>query len=207
MTPTPSPLQEEKKEGKRVSARHMVDVCCGTRFGWTKGFIAHGWDCTGIDIVDVPDYPGRFIRADIAHLIELPEADFYCCSTPCEQFSVHGLRCFFPNPKWPLIGFALFEHARRLLEATSKPYVMENVRAAQPFIGESSLNCGPFYMWGNCIPALIPAELAYLRKGRRLKKGGYKTQTKQRNDISAARIVSEIPFLLASYIAQTAGAL
>ena len=104
-------------------SRVMVDLFCG-RGGWTKGFQAHGWHCIGIDLNPQPDYPGEFIQADIAQLFELPQADFYCCSSPCEQFSVHGMKHFHPNPKWPWLGISLFEHARQLLEATGKPYVM-----------------------------------------------------------------------------------
>ena len=144
----------------------MVDLFCG-RGGWTKGFQAHGWHCIGIDLNHQPDYPGEFIQADIAQLIELPPADFYCCSSPCEQFSVHGMKHFHPNPKWPWLGIALFEHARQLIEATGKPYVMENVRAAQRFIGRSDYHFGPFHVWGNCLSLgwPWPAELFKLKKG------------------------------------------
>ncbi len=32
---------------------------------------------------------------------------------------------------------------------------MENVRAAQQFVGNAVHHCGPFYLWGNGVPALM----------------------------------------------------
>lgn len=142
----------------------MVDLYCG-RGGWTKGFMAHGWTCYGIDLYPQPMYPGTFIQADITQLVELPEADFYCCSSPCEQFSVHGMKMFHKNPKWPWFGLALFESTRHLLEATGKPYIMENVRAAQKFLGYAVNHCGPFYLWGTGVPPIWPAEAYRVIKG------------------------------------------
>ena len=36
------------------------------------------------------------------------------------------------------------------------PYVIENVRAAQQFVGNAVHHCGPFYLWGTGVPAIIP---------------------------------------------------
>lgn len=202
----------------------MCDLFCG-RGGWTKGFLAHGWRCIGIDLFPQPDYPGEFIQADIAHLIELPEADFYCCSSPCEQFSVHGMKHFHPNPKWPWLGIALFNHAKEMLEATGKPYVMENVRAANKFIGKQDYAFGPFYIWGNCLGKMWPwpaYELVSLKKGwgekwidstgkirdagpgrspQAKRIGGIQGENRKQSTARAAMI----PEILSSHIAQMAG--
>ena len=82
--------------------------------------------------------------------------DFICASSPCEEFSVHGMKHFHPNPKYPEMGLKLFNHTRALCEASGVPYVMENVRAAQQFVGQAERHCGSFYLWGNGIPPLIP---------------------------------------------------
>jgi hypothetical protein len=82
--------------------------------------------------------------------------DFICASSPCEQFSVHGMRHFNPNPKYPDLGIELFNHTRALCEASGVPYVMENVRAAQEFVGTAAHHCGPFYLWGSGVPMLMP---------------------------------------------------
>jgi hypothetical protein len=81
--------------------------------------------------------------------------DFICASSPCEQFSVHGMKHFHPNPPYPELGIKLFEHTRAICEASGVPYVMENVRAAQQFVGNAKHHCGPFYLWGSGVPALM----------------------------------------------------
>lgn len=206
----------------------MCDLFSG-RGGWTKGFQAHGWHCIGIDLYPQPDYPGEeFIQADIAHLIELPPADFYCCSSPCEQFSVHGMKHFHPNPKWPWLGISLFERAKELIEATGKPYAMENVRAAQGFIGKSDYHCGPFYLWGPGLPwfwspsvklvtkksagfrALPGAErVRILNAGLDLKVERMKWQHKQESMAGGRKgctaQAAEIPEVISSHVALMAG--
>lgn len=138
----------------------MLDLFCG-RGGWTNAFLARGWECVGIDIVHHPDYRGEFIQMDILSLksisyLRLADFDFICASSPCEQFSVHGMKHFHPNPPYPELGLQLFNHTRSLCEASGVPYVMENVRAAQPFVGRAVNHCGPFYLWGSGVPALMP---------------------------------------------------
>jgi hypothetical protein len=66
------------------------------------------------------------------------------------------MKHFHPNPKYPELGIKLFNHTRELCEASGVPYVMENVRAAQQLVGNAVPHCGPFYLWGNGIPPLIP---------------------------------------------------
>jgi hypothetical protein len=201
----------------------MVDLFCG-RGGWTKGFMAHGWECLGIDLHPQPEYPGTFMQADIAQLYELPEADFYCCSSPCEQFSVHGMKHFHPTPKWPWFGIALFEHSRNLLEATGKPYVMENVRATQKFIGPSVNHCGPFHLWGNGVPAIMPRNAYDVKKGITMGLGDFSKMTLEQRrekrkgtmlatvygtperDVLTAK-AAEIPVDISLHIAQMAGAM
>lgn len=186
----------------------MCDLFCG-RGGWTKGFLANGWDCIGIDLNPQPLYPATFIQADIAQLCELPEADFYCCSSPCEQFSVHCMKHFHKNPKWPWIGTALFEHARSLILATGKPYVMENVRCAERFIGRSVNHCGPFYLWGNGVPAVMPKELFNSKKNMKhinsqrsiIGRDAYNLLPR---NISASAKFAEIPESISHYVAQCA---
>jgi hypothetical protein len=44
------------------------------------------------------------------------------------------------------------------MEELGIPYVMENVRPARKFVGPATNNCGPFYLWGNAVPAVFPPE-------------------------------------------------
>lgn len=156
----------------------MLDLFCG-RFGWGRAFAARGWEVVGIDLVEPPEIPRgcSFLKADVLRLewslkglgilsnevgvnVQLERwgrhFDFICASSPCEQFSVHGMKHFHPNPPYPELGIKLFNHTRSLCEASGVPYVMENVRAAQQFVGQAVNHCGAFYLWGNGVPPLLP---------------------------------------------------
>ena len=138
----------------------LLDLFCG-RFGWSKAFAARNWLCTGVDLTDPPDVPNncRFVHRDVLRIndvwIKGMGIDFACASPPCEEFSVWGMKHFHPHPKYPENGIKLFNHTREILEASGVPYVMENVRAAQQFVGNAVHHCGPFYLWGNAVPPLM----------------------------------------------------
>jgi len=142
----------------------MLDLFCG-RFGWSKAFAARGWHCVGIDLVAPPVVPENCecLKLDILNLtaefIKCGNFDFICASSPCEQFSVHGLKCFHKNPPYPELGIQLFNHTRSICEASGVPYVMENVRVAQEFVGRSVHHAGPFHLWGNAVPPLLPCGI------------------------------------------------
>jgi hypothetical protein len=204
----------------------MIDLCCGNG-GWTKGFLAEGWDCIGYDIEPQPNYPGRFVQRSILDLKvwELELADFICVSTPCQQFSRFQMRNFFPNPPHPGEGIKLFYHALRICEESGVLFIVENVRAAQQFVGKSITHCGPFYFWGNAVPAIFPLDCRKVSKGFKtgwLPKKKRESMTREeiiahrRENSSPARWVhsksaarrewtakfSEIPFCISSFIAR-----
>jgi hypothetical protein len=134
----------------------LLDLFCG-RWGWSRAFAERGWECVGIDLVEPPEIPVgcTFIKANILDLNanHMKGYDFICASSPCEQFSVHGMKHFHPNPPYPELGIKLFNHTRMLCEASGVPYVMENVRPAQKFVGQAQAHAGPFYLWWNIAPA------------------------------------------------------
>jgi len=143
----------------------LLDLFCG-RFGWSRAFAERGWECVGVDLVAPPEIPEgcEFFHADILNLnagdVLCLSPDFICASSPCEQFSVHGMKHFHPDPPHPELGIKLFNHTRLLCEAAGLPYVMENVRAAQQFVGDAVNHCGPFYLWGNAVPTLLPQGIS-----------------------------------------------
>jgi len=171
--------------------RRMLDLFCG-RWGWSKAFAARGWECVGVDLVEPPEVPAgcKFVQYDILNLQfsrnplphftsvgfepnplwETTQFDFICASSPCEQFSVHGLPFTRKTAQYPELGIRLFNHTRQLCEAAGVPYVMENVRAAQDFVGNATNHCGPFYLWGSGVPSILPQGI---RKGMRLGKSGF----------------------------------
>lgn len=137
--------------------KRLLDLFCG-RWGWSRAFAARGWECHGFDLVEPPEIPEGciFFQRDILQLHCFNGIDFIVASSPCEEFSVHGMKHFHPNPKYPENGIRLFNHTRQLCEASGLPYVMENVWAAQQFVGNAVHHCGPFYLWGNAVPPLLP---------------------------------------------------
>lgn len=134
----------------------VLDACCG-RGGWAHGFIAEGWRVVGVDLADFSAiYPGEFIQADFRTWEgwrDLP-IRVVVSSTPCEQFS----RWSMPwtrakNP--PVPDLSLWNRAEFIARHLGVPLIQENVRGAQEFLGRSSVNCGPFHLWGD-VPAIVP---------------------------------------------------
>jgi hypothetical protein len=115
-----------------------------------------------MDLVESPEIPQgcTFWKCDVlelsAGIFLRNDFDFIVASPPCEQFSVHGMKHFHPNPPYPELAIKLFNHTRKLCEASGVPYVMENVRYAQGFVGNAENHCGPFYLWGNAVPPIMP---------------------------------------------------
>ena len=140
----------------------LLDLCCG-EWGWSRAFAARGWECVGVDLVRPTKIPQlcEFVCEDILFLpdimgpVWMEQFDFAVASTPCEEFSVWGMKHFHPKPPYPETGIRLFNYARSLLEDSGVPYVMENVRPAQQFVGQAQHHCGPFYLWGTAVPPLV----------------------------------------------------
>lgn len=145
-----------------------IDLFCG-KGGWTNALLEKGFDVYGFDIEPQPDYKGIFVQCDLLALtaddLRAYGAIFATCSSPCEEFSIHGMKHFHPNPKHPAMGIQLFNHARDILEELGIPYVMENVRPAKNFVGRETNHCGPFYLWGPGVPAVFPHDAYRVTKG------------------------------------------
>jgi hypothetical protein len=120
----------------------MLDLFCG-RWGWGRAFAERGWEVVGVDLTEPPEIPEgcTFIKADVLTLtpewVRAQGFDFICASSPCEQFSVHRMKMFHPDPAYPRLGAELFNHTRWLCEVSGTSYIMENVRTAQEFVGQA----------------------------------------------------------------------
>ena len=90
--------------------KRMLDLFCG-RLGWSKAFLARGWECVGVDLVEPPELPEcgpalnrfEFVQFDVLGLTSrwremCSPFDFICASSPCEQFYVHGMKHSSPTP-------------------------------------------------------------------------------------------------------------
>jgi hypothetical protein len=143
----------------------MRDLFCG-RWGWSRAFAARGWECVGIDLVTPPEIPqGCFFRKcdvvtfDLAHEYGASYFNFICASSPCDGFASFGMKHYHPNPPRPTLEIKLFLDTKFICDMSGLPYVMENVRAAQDFIGKAVGHCGPFYLWGNAVPPILPGGI------------------------------------------------
>ena len=112
----------------------LLDLCCGSG-GASMGYQRAGFDVVGVDINPQPHYPFKFYHAD-AMTYPLDGFDVIHASPPCQLFTAyrrrgHGVGAHAPN---------LIDGMRRRLQATGRPYVIENVHGA-PFCHAVQL-CG-----------------------------------------------------------------
>lgn len=100
----------------------LLDLFCGAG-GCAVGYYRAGFhDITGVDINPQKNYPYHFIQADaLEYLVEHGhEYDFIHASPPCQAYSKSKRLTAVNHPM-------LVEPTRALLQATGKPYVIENV--------------------------------------------------------------------------------
>jgi hypothetical protein len=181
----------------------LLDLFCG-KWGWSKAFAARGWECVGIDLTIPEEFPRgcEFVEGDVLSLTlrglrVAIKPDFIVASSPCEEFSVFGMRCFFPYPKYPAKGIELFNYTRELCWNSGVPWLMENVRAAQDFVGKAEHHCGAFHLWGTGVPPLMPQGIV---KG--FKHGGIRKPDwphDKRGGSAAAVIPPELANCVAEY--------
>src|SRR6266542_2907943 len=160
----------------------LLDVFCGVG-GWTKEFQRLGWECTGVDLVDL-GYPGELILCDALTLSDtlLDSFDGVVMSPPCEEYARAWLPWLrmdkTPTPEAVrLLQWAVEKCCRenRLVECSK--FAARHVTGAQMF--------GSYALWGD-VPALMPK----LPMGKERKSG-------LRPELRA-----EIPTELASWIAK-----
>lgn len=190
-----------------ASGYRMLDLFCG-KLGWSRIFAKRGWECVCVDLIEPPEIiPGcRFYREDILRLAVdgdyASQFDFICASTPCEKFSVFQIKNFHPDPPYPELGVRLFNHTRAMLESSGVPYVMENVRAAEQFVGRAVNHSGSFYLWGNAVPPLLPKGLT---KGMKMDRkwcqelGGHGSAKRDSQTAGFATIPPELANCVADY--------
>ncbi|GLW45154.1 hypothetical protein Stsp02_08160 [Streptomyces sp. NBRC 14336] len=130
---------------RRVHGRRprLLDLFC-CQGGAGKGYDDAGFDVTGVDKDPQPRYPFRFVQADaIAFVLEYgAEFEFIHASPPCQ----HDTECqrIRGNDHPDLIA-----PTRTALEATGRPWVMENVRGAVPKLREPVMLCGQMFRLAN----------------------------------------------------------
>ncbi|MFF0028923.1 DNA cytosine methyltransferase [Streptomyces avermitilis] len=110
---------------RRVRGRwpRLLDLFC-CQGGAAKGYADAGFDVTGVDNRPQPNYPFTFVQADgleycaaYGHTFDLVHG-----SWPCERYAVVTRWRGNPDDHPDLIG-----PGRQVMQATGRPWVMENV--------------------------------------------------------------------------------
>lgn len=161
-----------------------IDLFCGLG-GWADGLLAEGWDVIGFDIerhnYGAGGYPGQLVLRDVLtlHGSQFRDADLIVASPPCQEFSYMAMpwkrgkqiaralrgEDTFPEPYRGSRSIAqltaLFDTCFRIQREASAaaghmiPLIIENVKGAQPWVGQAAWSFGSFYLWGD-VPALMP---------------------------------------------------
>jgi len=117
----------------------LLDLfCCAGGAG--MGYHRAGFDVVGVDIDAQPNYPFDFVRADVLGLDRswVASFDVVHASPPCQSYSDLAKRNGNADD-WP----RLIEPVRDLLQATGRPWIIENVEGA-PLIDPVVL-CGTMF--------------------------------------------------------------
>lgn len=116
----------------------LLDLFCGAG-GAGMGYARAGFDVTGVDLAEQPDYPFLFIQADALAFVARNARffDVIHASPPCQAHS--SLRALGGQPEHE----DLIPATRGLLRASGKPYIIENVPRA-PLIRPVVL-CGEYF--------------------------------------------------------------
>jgi len=113
----------------------VLDLFCGLG-GWSKAFADSGYDCTGVDIVNI-GYPYRFIKADLFDWTPDQKYDIVLASPPCTEFSI--AKKWGSGKQDERIGLDLIYRTFSLIhELKPKYYVVENVKGLSEFLAEPS---------------------------------------------------------------------
>lgn len=116
----------------------LLDLFCGAG-GAGMGYRRAGFDVVGVDLNPQPHYPFEFHQGDALEYLSNHGCEFDAihASPPCQAYSV--LRAMNNRREHPkLIG-----KVRELLNATGKPWIIENVLGA-PF-GNYIMLCGSHF--------------------------------------------------------------
>lgn len=116
--------------------------CFSGAGGAGYGYKLAGFHVTGIDVDPQPRYAGDvFIQADALEFIAAHghEYDAIHASPPCQRYSEAT------NPAYRDGHPDLIEPSRRLLKATGRPYVIENVEGAIDELINPVILCGTMF--------------------------------------------------------------
>src|SRR2546427_12004195 len=133
----------------------VLDLFCGMG-GWSIGFHREGFECIGVDLVDVA-YPYELILQDCRqfHASGI-KPDVIIASPPCTEFSdllFLGIARGSRGPGDPEKGMELVREAKRIIDEVQPQFwALENVRGSVEYIskllGPPKMKHRPYYLWG-----------------------------------------------------------
>jgi DNA (cytosine-5)-methyltransferase 1 len=133
--------------GERLSVRstrpRLLDLfCCAGGAG--AGYASAGFDVVGVDIHPRKRYPYSFVQHDVLALdpAYLASFDAIHASPPCQGYTAmrHA-----PGAKGAPL---LIDQVRDMLEATGRPWVIENVEEARWALRDPFMLCGTMFGLG-----------------------------------------------------------
>lgn len=181
-----------------MKAPLAIDLFCGLG-GWTEGLLAEGFDVVGFDIerhvYGEHKYPAQLVLQDVLtlHGKQFRDADLIVASPPCQEYSYMAMPWSRAKAiaeeyrsgardvaKLTALFDACFRLQREACEAAGRhvPLVVENVKGAQPWVGQARAHFGSYYLWGD-VPALMPAAKAFKSSGL-----NWSDQTKRGQDFT-----------------------
>lgn len=130
----------------------LLDLyCCGG--GAAMGYHRAGFEVVGVDIKAQPAYPFEFHEGDALDVMDrlvegeavfgyrLPDFDAIHASPPC-QFATRARNVGTKKNREPV---NLIGPTRDRLEASSLPYIIENVEEARPWLRDTLTLCGSMF--------------------------------------------------------------
>lgn len=115
----------------------LIDLCCGAG-GAAAGYAKTGFEIKGFDVKPQPRYPFAFKQANVLD-IDLPDADCYHASPPCQLFCIGTKKYRNMGKQYPDVLTPL----RQKLLKTGKPFIIENVPGAP--IRKDVVLCGEMF--------------------------------------------------------------
>ncbi|WP_392840231.1 class I SAM-dependent methyltransferase [Streptomyces sp. LN500] len=189
-----------RRDGHRP---RLLDLFC-CQGGASKGYADAGFDVTGVDVNPQPRYPYTFVQADaLAFVLEHGATfDFIHASPPCQ----HDTDCqrIQGNTHTDLIA-----PTRTALEATGRPWVIENVGGAVPKLRDPVMLCGPmlglrtyrhrYFETSGGLTLTQPAHPVHTvpqaKMGRPVPPGHYGQYVGNFSGVQAARDVLGVPWM------------